>query len=69
MVAKETAPTSARDTRFARYVAFCAVWFVIVPLAGAFLLVRLLSIPTEEAGKGILAGCAPWREQPFRSAS
>src|SRR6185503_8827558 len=66
MVAKETAPNSARDTRFARYVAFCAIWFVVVPLAGAFLLVRLLSISDPEAaGQGILAGLRAFgREQP-----
>src|SRR4051812_41383718 len=67
MVAKETAPASARDTRFARYVAFCAVWFVAVPLAGAFLLVTLLSMSdaTEAAAQGVLGGLRAFgREQP-----
>jgi signal peptidase I len=67
MVAKETAPASARDTRFARYAAFCAIWFVVVPLAGALLLVRFLSAGAEsaDAAQGILAGLRAFgREQP-----
>jgi signal peptidase I len=67
MVAKETAPASARDTRFARYAAFCAVWFVVVPLAGALLLVSLLSISdgSDATSQGILGGLRAFgREQP-----
>src|SRR5437868_2975872 len=37
MLAKEPASTNVKDSRFVRYAAFCTVWFVAVPLAGAFL--------------------------------
>jgi signal peptidase I len=67
MVAKETASASPKDTRFARYAAFCAVWFVLVPLAGAFLIVWVLSISdsSESAGQGIIGALRAFgREQP-----
>ena len=46
MLAKETASTNVKDSRFVRYAAFCTVWFIAVPLAGAFLVVWLL-LPTR----------------------
>jgi len=66
MVAKETASSNVKDSRFVRYAAFCTVWFVAVPLAGAFLVVSLLSIPeADPAAHGLLAGLRAFgREQP-----
>jgi signal peptidase I len=66
MLAKETASSNVKDSRFLRYAAFCTVWFVAVPLAGAFLVVWLLSIPDADPnGHGILGGLRAFgREQP-----
>src|SRR6185369_16793073 len=67
MVPKETALTSPKDARFARYAAFCAVWFVLVPLAGASLIVWILSSTdsAESTGQGILGAIRTFgREQP-----
>src|SRR5689334_20416848 len=66
MLAKDTAETNVKDTRFVRYAAFCTVWFVAVPLAGAILAVWLLSIPdSDPTGHGIIGGLRAFgREQP-----
>lgn len=66
MLAKDTARTNVKDLRFIRYAVFCTVWFVAVPLAGAFLVVRLLSFPDPDpTGHGLLSGLRAFgREQP-----
>jgi signal peptidase I len=66
MLAKETASTNVKDSRFVRYAVFCTVWFVAVPLAGAFLVVWLLSLPdADPGGHGIIGGLRAFgREQP-----
>jgi signal peptidase I len=54
-----------KDSRFIRYALFCAVWFIAVPLAGALLLVLLLSVPDHSDGSGIIAMVRAFgREQP-----
>jgi hypothetical protein len=66
MLAKDTASTNVKDSRFVRYAAFCTVWFVAVPLAGAFLVVWLLSMPeADPASSGFWGGLRAFgREQP-----
>jgi signal peptidase I len=66
MLAKDTASTNVKDSRFARYAAFCTVWFVAVPLAGAFLVVWLLSMPeADPVSTGLWGGLRAFgREQP-----
>ncbi len=67
MLAKDTASTNVKDSRFVRYAAFCTVWFVAVPLAGAFLVVWLLSIPdtSDPAAHGVIGFLRAFgREQP-----
>src|SRR5258708_38268283 len=66
MLAKEPASTNVKDSRFVRYAAFCTVWFVAVPLAGAFLVVMLLSIPdADPASHGVFSALRAFgREQP-----
>jgi signal peptidase I len=66
MLAKDTEQTNVKDSRFVRYAIFCTIWFVAVPLAGAFLTVMLLSIPdSDPTGHGILGGIRAFgREQP-----
>jgi signal peptidase I len=66
MLAKEPASTNVKDSRFVRYAAFCTVWFVAVPLAGAFLVVMLLSIPdADPTGHGVFSALRAFgREQP-----
>src|SRR5882724_11270119 len=67
MLAKDTPSTNVKDSRFIRYAAFCAVWFVVVPLGGAILVVWLLSIPdlSDPAGHGLVGALRAFgREQP-----
>src|SRR5262249_52827270 len=48
------------------YAAFCTIWFVVVPLAGALLVVWVLSIPdADRTGHGIIGALRAFgREQP-----
>src|SRR3954447_4395832 len=66
MLVKETTSTNVKDSRFLRYAVFCTIWFVAVPLAGAFLVVWLLSIPdSDPTGHGLFGGLRAFgREQP-----
>src|SRR5260221_7992382 len=66
MLAKETASSTVKDSRFVRYAVFCTVWFVAVPLAGAALVVVLLSLPDADPGAHGIFGAirAFGREQP-----
>src|SRR5262249_12968730 len=63
---KDTNPTPSKDSRFLRYAAFCTVWFIAVPLAGAWLVIWLLSIPdTSGGGTGVFNVIRAFgREQP-----
>ena len=54
-----------KDSRFIRYAVFSAVWFIAVPLAGALLLVWLLSVPGAEPSPSVLGTLRSFgREQP-----
>jgi signal peptidase I len=54
-----------KDSRFARYAAFCALWFVATPLAAAVLLVWFLSLPEGAGSTGILGFLRSFgRDQP-----
>ncbi len=54
-----------KDSRFIRYALFCAVWFILVPFAGAILIVSLLSLPDTEAVQGVFGAVRAFgREQP-----
>jgi signal peptidase I len=67
MLAKDTTSSTPKDSRFLRYAVFCTVWFVAVPLAGAGLIVWLLSIPdtSGSGGHGIIGMIRAFgREQP-----
>ena len=67
MLAKESTSSNVKDSRFARYAAFCTVWFVAVPLAGAGIIVWLLSMPdtSDPSGQGIIGMLRAFgREQP-----
>jgi signal peptidase I len=67
MLANDTPRAPVKDSRLFRYAAFCTVWFVIVPLAGAFLIVWLLSIPEAPGGgaPGFISALRAFgREQP-----
>jgi signal peptidase I len=67
MLAKDTTSSPPKDSRFLRYAAFCTVWFIAVPLAGAWFIIWLLSIPDTAGGTGtglISMVRAFGREQP-----
>ena len=54
-----------KDSRLPRYAAFCALWFVAVPLVAAVLLVWFLSLPEGESSTGILGSLRSFgRDQP-----